>query len=48
MCTNPHPVINVGWSLILMNINIVYYSATPPSFPPKQLFLDETLMGHGT
>ena len=40
MCTNPHLVINAGWSLILMNLNIVYYSATPPSFLPKQ---DETL-----
>ena len=43
MCTTPHPVINAGWSLILMIINPVYYSATPPSFPPKQIFLDETL-----
>ena len=43
MCTNPHPVNHVGWSLILMNINTVYYSATPPSFLPKQIFPDETL-----
>ena len=43
MSTDPHPVNHVGWSLIVMNINIILLFCHTSLLPPKQFFLHETL-----